>query len=68
MTAITFENIKRKLGFDPFVKDDIAVDPCKVIDNKPDPYSVLTREELHFLNNLIYQKYKSGEIEPVKWT
>lgn len=48
---ITLESIIEKLGFDP--REKVPEDPNKddwvVDDSKPNPFSVLTREESKFL-------------------
>jgi hypothetical protein len=48
---ITLESIIEKLGFDP--REKVPEDPNKdewiIDDSKPNPFSVLTREESKFL-------------------
>ena len=67
MKEITFETIKNKLGFDPFVYEDPEYDPCVIDDSKPSVYKTLTREESRCLYNLIAEKLKTGELKAAKW-
>lgn len=48
--TITLENIIKKLGFDPREKAPVEIkDEWVIDDSKPNPFSVLTREESKFL-------------------
>ena len=48
--TITLENIIKKLGFDPREKAPVVIkDEWVIDDSKPNPFSVITREESKFL-------------------
>lgn len=48
--TIALENIIKKLGFDPREKAPVIIkDEWVIDDSKPNPFSVLTREESKFL-------------------
>lgn len=67
MNDFKLEKIKEKLGFDPFNPPSMEGDPFTVTDNKPRLTDCLTKDEVHYLNILISEKLKSGELKPVEW-